>query len=114
MMNVICSRLRFVNLKKIFSYNKMILLITLLIANIYILCQTGKRKLFDQKVQGIRKWTVYGTTGCKWTRQQLEYLNNTKRHYVFINCNQESCDGITGFPYMVHPEGQVSIGYTEF
>jgi len=38
----------------------------------------------------------------------------TKRHYVFINCNQESCDGITGFPYMVHPEGQVSIGYTEF
>ena len=108
------SKSRFVNLKKIFTYNKMLLTILLIIVNIYILCQTGKDRVFTPKVQGLKKWTVYGTMTCKWTRKQLEYFNNTKRHYVFINCNEESCDNIDGFPYIIHPDGEISIGYTEF
>ena len=92
----------------------MLLIVVLILANIYILCQTGKNQVFAPKVQGPKKWTVYGTMTCKWTRKQLEYLNNTKRHYVFINCNEESCDNIDGFPYIIHPDGEISIGYTEF
>jgi hypothetical protein len=93
----------------------MLLLILLIITNIYILCQTGKKKVFIQNAQPeIKKWTVYGTMTCKWTRKQLEYFERTQRHYVFINCNEESCDKIDGFPYIIHPDGEVSIGYTEF
>jgi len=98
----------------IFTYNKMLLIVLLIIASIYILCQTGEKKVFTHTETGVKKWTVYGTMTCKWTRKQLEYLNNTKRHYVFINCNEESCDNITGFPYIIHPDGEISIGYTEF
>ena len=37
-----------------------------------------------------------------------------KGEYVIINCNEESCDNIDGFPYIIHPDGEISIGYTEF
>jgi hypothetical protein len=93
---------------------KMILFIILLIADLYLLSQTGKKKVINENVNTIKKWTVYGTMTCEWTRKQLEYLNKTKRHYLFINCNEESCEDIAGFPYMIHPNGETSIGYTEF
>ena len=87
----------------------MLAFIILALINIMILLQTKKTSS-----GGGKGWTVYGTMGCGWTRKQLEYFNNTKRHYVFINCNEESCDNIDGFPYIIHPDGEISIGYTEF
>ena len=81
----------------------MLLIVVLILANIYILCQTGKNQVFAPKVQGPKKWTVYGTMTCKWTRKQLEYLNDTKRHYVFINCNEESCDNTVSYTHLTLP-----------
>lgn len=89
----------------------MILLVILLIADIYILCQTGKKKVFSNKVS---QWTVYGTMTCEWTRKQLDYLNKTKRPYNFINCNENMCDDVTSYPTIIHPNGERTVGYSEF
>jgi len=31
-----------------------------------------------------KKWTVYGTMGCGWTRKQLEYMNK-KRYLIRLS-----------------------------
>jgi hypothetical protein len=41
------------------------LLALLIIVNIYLLTQTGKPRVSSN---GEKKWTIYGTMGCGWTR----------------------------------------------
>ena len=58
----------------------MIALIILAIIDILILMQTGQAPIEEGK-----KWTVFGTMGCGWTRKQLDYMKkNGKLQKNFI------------------------------
>ena len=54
----------------------MIAILALIVIDIYILLNTGKKNLEKTKKVGDKKveWTVYGTSWCGWTTKQLEYL----------------------------------------
>ena len=60
-----------------------------------------------------KKWTVYGTMGCGWTRKQLEYMNKKNIPHTFIDCDKESCAGMDAFPTLVDPNGKQLVGYNE-
>jgi len=57
-------------------------------------------------------WTVYGTNGCGWTRKQLEVMDTKGVAYKFINCDSENCDGVSGFPTLVDPNGKRTVGFS--
>lgn len=52
----------------------MILAVLLIIINVYILIELGKKPA--TAVISTEKWTVYGTNDCEWCRKQLEYMKN--------------------------------------
>jgi len=61
-------------------------------------------------------WKVYGTNGCGWTRKQLEVMDKKKISHQFIDCDQdrESCNGMSGFPTLVDPAGNKTVGFQNF
>lgn len=83
----------------------MLAFIILTLINIMILLQTGKT---DGK-----KWTVYGTMGCGWTRKQLEYMKKNGKSHTFVDCDKGGCDGMDAFPTLKHPNGEIIVGYNE-
>ena len=63
---------------------------------------------------GAGSWTVYGTHGCGWTRKQLENMDSKKIPYKFVDCDKEDCGGAEGFPTLLDPSGNKSVGFKEF
>ena len=86
----------------------MIAFVILLIVVIMILMRTERAPPKDGK-----KWTVYGTMGCGWTRKQLEYMNKKNIPHTFIDCDKESYAGMDAFPTLVDPNGKQLVGYNE-
>lgn len=60
-----------------------------------------------------KKWKVYGTEWCGWTRKQLDYMKNNGKAYEFINCEEKQCNGIKSFPTLVDSNGEKLTGYHE-
>lgn len=82
--------------------------VVLLIVNIMIFTQIGQASPKEGK-----KWTIYGTMGCGWTRKQLDYMKNNNIPHTFIDCDKESCAGMDAFPTLVDPDGKQMVGYNE-
>jgi len=97
----------------IFTHNKTMWLLALLILiDLLILSQTGKRRL-SASVSNGEQWTVYGTMGCGWTRKQLDYMKKNGKPFKFVDCDKEGCSGMEAFPTLVSPNGEQIIGYSE-
>jgi hypothetical protein len=60
-----------------------------------------------------KKWTVYGTMNCGWTRKQLDYMKKNGKPHTFVDCEKEGCDGMNAFPLIKDPNGKAIVGYTE-
>lgn len=88
----------------------MIALLVLLALDIYILTQTGAKAPVSN---GEKKWTVYGTMGCGWTRKQLEYMKKKRKSHIFVDCDKGGCDGMDAFPTLEGPNGEKIVGYNE-
>jgi hypothetical protein len=92
------------------------LLALLILVDLYILSQTGKRRVdvtVSATVSNGEEWTVYGTMGCGWTRKQLEYMEKNGKPFKFVDCEKEGCSGMDAFPTIVHPSGEKTVGYSE-
>lgn len=90
----------------------MIAFVILFIVNLYILYKTGTAG--NTAGGSDEKWTIYGSMGCGWTRKQLEYMKKKGKPYVFIDCDQEECEGKKVFPTTVGPDGTETKGFMEF
>lgn len=88
------------------------LLALLILVNIYLLTQTGKRRVGATASNG-EKWTVYGTMGCGWTRKQLDYMKKNGKDHTFVDCDKGDCQGMKAFPTLKHPNGETTVGYKE-
>jgi hypothetical protein len=86
------------------------LLALLIIVNIYLLTQTGKPRVSSN---GEKKWTIYGTMGCGWTRKQLDYMKKNGKPHEFVDCDKDGCEGVDAFPTLVSPDGEKTVGYKE-
>jgi hypothetical protein len=86
----------------------MFALIILAIVDIIILMRTGQAPVEDGK-----KWTVFGTMGCGWTRKQLDYMKKNGKPHTFVDCDKEDCKGMNGYPTLVSPDGEKTVGYNE-
>jgi hypothetical protein len=92
------------------------LLALLILVDLYILSQTGKRRVdvtLSATVSNGEEWTVYGTMGCGWTRKQLEYMEKNGKPFKFVDCEKEGCSGMKAFPTILHPSGEKTVGYSE-
>ena len=89
----------------------MLLVVVLIILNVYILLEMGKKP--TAVVTSNEKWVVYGTMDCGWTRKQLEYMRKSRKNFEFIDCTKNDCTGMNGFPTILHPDGRKTAGYTE-
>ena len=58
-----------------------------------------------------KPWTVYGTTGCGWTRKQLEVMDGKNVKYNFVNCDEENCEGMSAYPTLLDPNGVKTVGF---
>ena len=90
----------------------MLAFIVLAIIDIIILVQTGARPSAT-KEGGDKKWTIFGTMGCGWTRKQLEYMKKNGKPHTFVDCDKEGCDGMDAFPTLVSSDGEKIVGYSE-
>jgi len=84
----------------------MLAFIILAIINAFIFTQTGVSN-------GDKKWTVYGTMGCGWTRKQLDYMKKNGKSHDFVDCDKEACKGMKAFPTLKNPNGETTVGYSE-
>ena len=92
------------------------LLALLILIDLLILSQTGKRRLdvtVSASVSNGEQCTIYGTMGCGWTRKQLEYMKKNGKPHRFVDCEKEGCSGMEAFPTLVSPNGEKIIGYSE-
>jgi len=92
------------------------LLALLILIDLLILSQTGKRRLdvtVSASVSNGEQWTIYGTMGCGWTRKQLDYMKKNGKSFKFVDCDKEGCSGMEAFPTLVSPNGEQIIGYNE-
>ena len=92
------------------------LLALLVLIDLLILSQTGKRRLdvtVSASVSNGEQWTVYGTMGCGWTRKQLDYMKKNGKSFKFVDCDKEGCSGMDAFPTLVSPNGEKTVGYSE-
>ena len=92
------------------------LLALLILIDLLILSQTGKRRLdvtVSASVSNGEQWTVYGTMGCGWTRKQLDYMKKNGKSFKFVDCDKEGCSGMEAFPTLVSPNGEKIVGYSE-
>jgi hypothetical protein len=83
---------------------------TLLLIAIAILLIFGDRSSSSVKSGN---WTVYGSMKCGWTRKQIDYMKDNSIEYEFIDCDSGKCEGIKGFPTMVHKDGTRIEGFKE-
>jgi len=83
----------------------LIITITLIIINIFILMNLGGT--------GDKKWTIYGTMGCGWTRKQLEHMKKVGKPYIFVDCDKEDCAKMSAFPTIHDPNGKEIVGFSE-
>ena len=60
-----------------------------------------------------KRWTVYGTMGCGWTRKQLDYMKKNGKPHRFVDCDKKGCPGMEAFPTLVSPNGEKIVGYSE-
>ena len=88
------------------------LLALLILIDLLILSQTGKRRA-SASVSNGEQWTIYGTMGCGWTRKQLDHMKNVNKPFTFIDCDKENCDGMDAFPTLISPSGEKHVGYKE-
>ena len=86
----------------------MLALLILLALDFYILAQTGTSS------GETKKWTVFGTMGCGWTRKQLDYMKKNGKPHTFVDCDKGGCDGMDAFPTLKGPNGEEIVGYSEF
>lgn len=57
--------------------------------------------------------TVYGSSGCSWTRKQLETLKQKGLPYTFVDCDTQDCpDFVEAFPTVV-TGGDVYLGFKQ-
>jgi len=92
------------------------LLALLVLIDLLILSQTGKRRLdvtVSASVSNGEQWIVYGTMGCGWTRKQLDYMKKNGKSFKFVDCDKEGCSGMEAFPTLVSPNGEKTVGYSE-
>jgi hypothetical protein len=89
----------------------MLAFIILTVICVIILIKTGQAK--KAPVEDGKKWTVYGTMGCGWTRKQLEYMKNNGKAHTFVDCDKEECKGMKAFPTLKHPNDEQTVGYKE-
>ena len=92
------------------------LLALLVLIDLLILSQTGKRRLdvtVSASVSDGEQWTIYGTMGCGWTLKQLDYMKKNGKSFTFVDCDKEGCSGMEAFPTLVHTNGEKIIGYSE-
>ena len=89
----------------------MIAFIILMIINVFIFTQTGAKAPVSNGDK--KKWTVYGTMGCGWTRKQLEYMKKNGKTHTFVDCDKGGCEGMDAFPTIKHPDGGETVGYKE-
>jgi len=92
------------------------LLALLILIDLLILSQTGKRRLdvtVSASVSNGEQWTIYGTMGCGWTRKQLDYMKKNGKSFKFVDCDKEGCSGMEAFPTLVSPNGEQIVGYNE-
>ena len=82
--------------------------IILLIINFMIL-----RNIQESDAPGVKKWTVYGTMGCGWTRKQLEYMDYKGIPYTFVDCDEGTCGDMEAFPTLVGPDGAKTVGFKQ-
>ena len=88
----------------------------LILIDLLILSQTGKRRLdvtVSASVSNGEQWIVYGTMGCGWTRKQLDYMKKNGKSFKFVDCDKEGCSGMEAFPTLVSPNGEKTVGYSE-
>lgn len=85
----------------------LIITIALIIINIFILMNLGGTDTGD------KKWTIYGTMGCGWTRKQLEYMKKVGKPYIFVDCDKKDCGKMSAFPTIHDPDGKESVGFSE-
>ena len=55
---------------------------------------------------------VYGADWCGWTQKQKAELAESGLKHKFVNCEKESCPGITGFPTL-EVNGQQHPGFKD-
>ena len=87
----------------------MLAFVILTMINTIIFLQTGQEK----PKAGGKKWTVFGTMGCGWTRKQLEYMKKNGKPHTFVDCDKGGCDGMDAFPTLKGPNGEEIVGYSE-
>ena len=87
----------------------MLAFVILTVINTIIFLQTGQG---SQKAGG-KKWTVFGTMGCGWTRKQLDYMKKNGKAHTFVDCDKGGCDGMDAFPTLKGPNGEMTVGYKE-
>ena len=68
-----------------------------------------------KKLKRKKKYIVYGTMSCKWTRAQLDYMKQKNIPYEFVDCEKEpeKCKDLPGYPGIKFPDGTKKVGYTE-
>ena len=64
----------------------MLVIVIFILLIIFILMNMGGSNRVN-KNNG-KKWTIYGTMGCGWTRKQLEYMKRVGKPYKFIDCDK--------------------------
>ena len=91
--------------------------IFLALVDLYILTQTGKTRIkvnSPEPVSDGKKWTVYGTMSCGWTRKQIDYMKSKNIPHEFIDCSTGKCgENIEAFPTLVSPAGEHIVGYKQ-
>ena len=89
----------------------MLAFIVLTMICVIVLIKTGQAK--KASAEDGKKWTVYGTMGCGWTRKQLEYMKKNGKSHDFVDCDKGECKGMKAFPTLKHPNGEQTVGYKE-
>ena len=88
-------------------------LLAILIAVVVIVLVKVCMNKYPKKSGSAGKFTVYGTMGCGWTRKQIEYMKKNGKSYTFVDCEEEDCPGVEGFPTMVDQNGERVVGFKE-
>jgi len=92
------------------AYGILIVIILFLLNNILTKKPVSQTSQADS---GSGAWTVYGTNGCGWTRKQLKVMDSKNIAYTFVDCDKEDCKGAEGFPTLVDPAGNKTVGFKE-
>jgi len=72
---------------------------------------------FSQVATDLNKYgfRIFGSHSCGWTKKQLADFDDSSEKPIFVDCNKEKelCGqlGITGFPTLVDPLGNIFPGY---